>query len=170
MENIPGLYLLFIFLGCVLATIAIWSRRNVYMRTFAVLALVALAGLNYGALVNLLGRPQPVNSFASATIDQDATVLAASIDEGLAIYLWLRHPRERQPRYYKMDWDEEAAIELKRALDQSMRNNTSVMMSPHYEMSLEDKREPLFYTLPHERLPLKPPPEIFEYRNPNNPV
>ena len=41
---------------------------------------------------------------------------------------------------------------------------------PDYETSLETKKEPLFYTLPQQRLPLKPPPEIFEYRNPENPV
>ena len=102
--------------------------------------------------------------------EDDSVVLAASIDEGVAIYLWLRHPRLLQPRYYRMDWDQDAAIALKKAMDQSLRNSSTVMMNPNYEQSLETDKEPLFYALPQERLPLKPPPNIYEYRNPNNPI
>jgi len=170
MENIPVLYVLFVLIGCLLALIAIWSRRTLVVRLGAVLGLVALVSVNYGALVNLLGRPQPVEGIITDTVEDDAIVLAASIEEGQAIYLWLRHPQRRQPRYYILDWDQDAAIALKKAMDQSARNNTTVMMNPHYESSLETDKEPLFYILPPERLPLKPPPEVFEYRNPNNAI
>ena len=170
MENIPKLYLLFVLVGCILAVIAVWSRKRLAVRVGAVAALLALVVMNYSALVNLLGRPQPVEHDSLESFEGEAIVLATSIDEGLAIYLWLRHPNIRQPRYYRLPWDQEAAIALKKALDQSMRNNSTVMMNPNYEGSLETKKEPLFYVLPQERLPLKPPPEIFEYRNPNNPI
>ena len=170
MENLPQLYLLFVLLGCILAVIAVWSRRRLLVRVGAVVALLLLVALNYSALVDLLGRPQPVAHDSIEDFEGDSIVLAASIDEGLAIYLWLRHPNIRQPRYYRLPWDQEAAIALKKALDQSMRNNSTVMMNPNYENSLETDKEPLFYVLPQERLPLKPPPEIFEYRNPNNPI
>jgi hypothetical protein len=103
-------------------------------------------------------------------MEGDSIVLAASIDEGLAIYLWLRHPDIRQPRYYRLPWDQDAAIALKRAMDQSLKNKSTVMMNPNYESTLETNKEPLFYTLPQGRLPLKPPPDIFEYRNPQNPI
>lgn len=170
MENIPVLYLLFVLLGCLLAMIAIWARRSLYIRAGAVMALVALVGLNYAALINLLGRPQPMQSIITDTVDDDAVVLAASIEEGQAIYLWLRHPQQREPRFYILQWDQDAAIALKRAMDQSLRNNSTVMMNPHYESSLEQDKEPLFYILPPERLPLKPPAEIYEYRNPNSAI
>ena len=65
-----------------------------------------------------------------------------------------------------MDWDQDAAIALKKAMNRSMKDNSTVMMRPHYEQSLEAGKEPLFYAMPHERLPLKPKPEIYEYRNP----
>ena len=135
---------------------------------FSQIQISILVALNFTALVNLLGRPQPLDLASEGAFgENDSIVIAATIDEGVAIYLWLRHPNQLQPRYYKMDWDEEAAIELKKALDQSLRENKSVMMHPNFESSLETKREPLFYALPHERLPLKPPPDIYEYRNPN---
>ena len=170
MENIPDLFLLFVLVGCLLAFVAVWSRRNVTMRVFSVFSLIVFAGLNYKALINLLGHPQPLQYSELSDLENDATVLAASIDEGLGIYLWLRLPQIREPRYYRMDWNQEAAIALKKAMDQSMRNNSTVMMSPDYEQSLETNREPLFYALPQDRLPLKPPQEIFEYRNPRNPI
>jgi hypothetical protein len=170
MENIPTLFVLFVLTGCLLAVVTIWSRRNTYLRVFAVLVLIVFAGLNYKALISLLGHPQPMRFSAIEDVENDSTVLAASIDEGLGIYLWLRHPDVREPRYYRMEWDQKAAIALKKAMDQSMRNNSTVMMSPNYEQSLETNREPLFYILPQDRLPLKPPPEVFEYRNPQNPI
>jgi len=169
-ESIPVLYLLFVLLGCLLATITIWSRRTLHVRVAAVAALIVLVMLNYSALINLLGRPQPAEGVITDTIDDDAIVLAASIEEGQAIYLWLRHPQRREPRYYILDWDQDAAIALKKAMDRSLRNKSTVMMNPHYEQSLEGDKEPLFYILPPERLPLKPPPDIYEYRNPNSAI
>ncbi|MEM7292356.1 MAG: hypothetical protein AAF420_03015 [Pseudomonadota bacterium] len=166
MENIPALYLLYLLLGCLLAVVAVWSRRGVWIRAGAVGLLIALVALNYLALVNLLGRPQPIESIASAEIEGDAVVVAATIEEGTAIYLWLRHPRELKPHYYRMDWDQDAAMALKQAMAESLQENSSVMMKPHYEQSLEEDKEPLFYAMPQERLPLKPPPDYFEYRNP----
>ena len=106
------------------------------------------------------------SSIASAEIDNDAIVLAATIEEGNAIYLWLREPEHRKPHYYSMDWDHDAAVALKKAMAQSLRDNSTVMMTPQFEQSLGSDKEPLFYTLPPERLPLKPPPEYLEYRNP----
>ena len=170
MENIPIFYLLFVLAGCVLAMIAVWSRRGIKMRLTAILALIAITVLNYGALISLLGRPQPFGSFAGSTLDRDVVVLAVSIAEGHGIYLWLRHPQEHQPRYYEMKWSHEKAAALKQAMNRSTRENTTLMMNHDYETSLEIGKEPLFYTMPHERLPLKPLPEVFEYRNPNTPT
>lgn len=170
MENIPILYLLFVLLGCLLAIVAIWSRRSLVVRFGAVVGLLCLVALNFTALIDLLGRPQPMQYSRVSEFEKDSTVLAASIDEGLAIYLWLRHPDIREPRYYKMAWDQDAAIALKRAMDRSTRDNSTVMMKPDYETSLETNKEPLFYALPPDRLPLKPPPEVYEYRNPQNPI
>ena len=170
MSSIPIYYLLFVFLGCVLTIIAIWARRRLWIRLTALAILIALVGLNFSALTDLLGRPLPVQYAEHDVFEEDSVVLAASIDEGIAIYLWLRHAHQRQPYYYQMEWDQEAAVALKRAMDRSSRDNSSVMMRPEYESSLEGDKEPLFYALPPERLPLKPPPNVYEYRNPDNAV
>jgi hypothetical protein len=167
MPDIPLFYLLFVLIGCAMAILTIWSRRNLLIRVSAVVLLVGLVSLNYSALTGLLGYPEPLDSLESGSSDGDSIVLAASIDEGVAIYLWLRHPDERAPHYYKMAWDKEAAQTLKLAMDQSYRENSSVMMQQGFEKSLEKNRKKLFYALPHERLPLKPQPDLFEYKNPN---
>jgi hypothetical protein len=167
MPDIPLFYLLFVLLGCLLAILTVWSRKQLRIRIAAVLLLIGLVALNYNALTSLLGYPQPLDNLAMDSSEGDSVVLAASIDEGVAIYLWLRHPNERAPRYYKMEWDQQKAIELKRAMEQSTRDNSALMMKPDYEKSLEINKPKLFYALPHERLPLKPQPDLFEYKNPN---
>lgn len=170
MESIPLLYLLFVLVGCVLTVISVWSRKKLNVRIAAVGVLVVLVVLNYSALVNLLGRPQPIDYADDQSFENGSVVLAASVDEGVAIFLWLRHADQYQPRYYRMKWNQEAAIELKKAMDKSLRENSAVMMRPDYESSLESNKEPLFYALPHTRLPLKPSPDVYEYRNPNSTI
>ncbi|MYB34708.1 MAG: hypothetical protein F4X92_06220 [Gammaproteobacteria bacterium] len=170
MENVPILYLLQTFLAGLLVVIAIWSRRKIGLRIAAVIVLSALVLVGYFSLVNLLGRPQPLEYASFKNSGDDATVIAASIDEGNAIYLWLRIPGTNQPHYYRMDWDHEAATSLKRAIDQSLRNNTSIQFDLEYEPSLENRQMPQFYNLPQPSLPMKPPPEVFEYRNPDSPI
>ena len=170
MENVPILYLLQTFLAGLLVAIAIWSRRKIGPRIATVMILFALVLVGYFSLVNLLGRPQPFEYASPKNSREDATVIAASIDEGSAIYLWLRIPGINQPRYYRMDWNHEAATSLKRAIDQSLRNNTSIQLDLEYEPSLETRQMPQFYNLPQPSLPMKPPPEVFEYRNPDSPI
>lgn len=170
MEDIPEYYLLYVLIGCVLALLAIWSRRRLVVRLAAVGMLLILMLTNYSALLDLLGKPLPFRYAGVEELTGDAIVLAASIDEGIAIYLWLRVPDQRQPRYYRIAWNHDAALSLKKALDRSYRDNSTVMMNPNFETSLEVGKEPLFYILPPERLPLKPPPEVYEYRHPGNPV
>ncbi|MFT7556813.1 MAG: hypothetical protein ACI9LO_003146, partial [Planctomycetota bacterium] len=92
MADIPLFYLLFVLVGCLLALLAVWSRKQLKLRAAAVLLLVALVALNYNALMSLLGYPLPIESLSFESEKGDSIVLAASIDEGVAIYLWLRHP------------------------------------------------------------------------------
>lgn len=170
MENVPILYLLQTLLAGLLVVIAIWSRRKVGPRVAAVLVLFSLVAMGYFSLLNLLGRPQPIEYSALDNSYGKATVIAASIDEGHAIYLWLRHPGATQPRYYRMEWDHEAATALKRAIDLSYRDNSSIEIDLQYEPSIETRQMPQFYNLPPPSLPQKPPPEVYEYRNPDNPI
>ena len=55
---------------------------------------------------------------------------------------------------------------LQAFMAESLQEGSNVMMKPQFEQSLEEEKEPLFYALPQERLPLKPPSDYFEYRNP----
>lgn len=170
MENIPILYLVQVLLAGLLAVIAIWARRKIAPRVVAVLVLFSLVMVGYYSLINLLGRPQPYEHAFFKDVQEDAAVIAASIDEGEAIYLWLRIPGLRQPRYYRMAWDQQTATALKTAIDRSLRNNTSVQLNLQYEPSIEIRQMPQFYNLPIPSLPVKPAPEIFEYRNPDSPI
>ncbi len=66
-----------------------------------------------------------------------------------------------------MDWDNDAAMTLKLAMVQSYRDNSSAMMVPNCDGSLEKNPEKLFCALPQERLSLKPQPDLYEYKNPH---
>ena len=164
--NLPFLFIALTVLSAALAMLAVWSRRSLAIRVIAVIALTAVLVLEYFALTDLLSRPKPAAlELAGEQIDK-ATVLAASIEEGSAIYLWLRLPNIQQPRYYVMPWEQKSAVELQRAIRESRKTGQHVMIDLPFEPSIEIREAPRFYSLPQPRLPLKPRPNVQEYRHP----
>ena len=59
-----------------------------------------------------------------------------------------------------------AAIELQRAIRESRKSGQHVIIDLPFEPSLEIREAPRFYSLPQPRLPLKPRPDVKEYRHP----
>ena len=167
MESIPYYYFSYVLLSCFLAMVAIWARRQLWIRSAAVIMLAVLLGIEYFALTDLLSRPKPAVLERQAERVREARVLAASLDEGNAIYLWLRLPDLREPRYYAMPWEHEAAVELQKAIAQADLDRTFVMMRAPFESTVERRKLPKFYSTPQPRLPIKPVPEAYEYRHPS---
>ena len=165
-NSLPYLFIAFAALCSLLAMITVWSRRSLWVRGGAVVALMSVLALEYFALVDLLSRPKPTELELAGERIEKATVLAASIEEGSAIYLWLRLPGVSEPRYYTMPWEQKSAIELQRAIRESRKSGQHVIIDLPFEPSLEIREAPRFYSLPQPRLPLKPRPDVKEYRHP----
>ena len=167
MGNLPYYFVAFVALGLALALITVWARRGLWLRTIAALVFASLLGLQYFALSDLLSRPKPtVIEFQSKAVEE-ATVLAATFDEGTAIYLWLRLPDVRQPRYYALPWHRKTAIELQKAIREADRHGTRVIMRRPFNDATVEQPQPRFYDVPSNELPTKPVPEVMEYRHPS---
>ena len=167
MIEISYLYVALVLIGSLLALLAIWSRRKFTMRLMATFAFMLLAGTALFSLIDLLSRPKPTSyEFANESVEE-ATVLAVTVDEGHAIYVWFRFPHSREPRAYTYPWDLEMATELKDAIKQANEDRTHLRMRKPFDPSNEVRKAPRFYSLPPERLPRKPEEDPFEYKHPS---
>jgi len=167
MENVPYYYFAYVLISCALAMLAVWARRRLWVRAGAVASLAVLLAVQYVALVDLLSRPKPVALEHRAGVIREARVLAAKFDEGKAIYLWLALAGRSQPRYYFLPWQHREAVDLKKSIRQAELDRSFVMIRDPFEKSLERRELPRFYATPQPRLPVKPPPEVYEYRHPS---
>ncbi len=168
MQYVSIYYLVSVLLVSALAIILVWSWRSLGIRVLSVTALAAIALIGYAALQSLLGNPKPLSESELDFPGKEETsvVIAASVDEGNAVYLWIRHGSLPQPYYYRMDWNDNTAAELEKMLKDSVDDNTEVAIKNNFEDSLDSGKDPLFYTLPRESMPFKPPPVFQDYKTP----
>ena len=167
MTEISILFVTLVLIGCLLGIIAIWSRRKLWVRVFATLIFLAFSGTGLFALVDLLSRPKPTYlEIINKDIDE-ALVLAVNVEEGIAIYVWLKFPNFNEPRAYAYPWNLEMASELKKAIKQANDDRTQLRMRQPFDPSNEIRKAPRFYSLPPERLPLKPESDPLKYQHPS---
>ena len=151
------LFGLLILLAALLANISFWSARRFWPKLAAVLVTAAFLPTAYATVTDLLSRPKPIGLEWSEDIVQEADVLAARIDEGEGIYLWLQVAHIHEPRAYVLPWDEKLARQLHKAQNKAEEQGTDLRMRMPFKLSL-DKEEPRFYAAPQEALPNKQPP------------
>lgn len=167
MQEIPLWYLGFVLLSTLLAIAAVWARRSIAARIGAVMLLAVMLTLQFVALTDLLSRPKPAELETATNTIEEAKVLAASIREGVAIYVWLRIEDTPEPRYYALPWRQKSAVELQRAMRESRRHGGEIVLKMPFASSMELREPPTFYALPPPALPRKPAPNPFEYRHPS---
>ena len=148
------LYGLLVLVATGLAAVAIWAPRSTAPK-FAALVLSALlmAG-GYVSLMEVLGRPKPMEVAWTAEQAEDTTVVAARFVEGEAIYLWLESIEAPVPRAYVLPWSMENAKQLNEATRQAEAEGTEVQMRKLSSDEAETD-EPLFYARPQAPLPDK---------------
>ncbi len=156
MSNIPYFFAALAIMLAGLAFIAVWSRRRPLFKTVAVLLTAAALPLGYLAFVDLLSKPKPLAfEFNRA---EKAEVISAVLDEGKAIYLWLKTPD--QPRYYEIPWDQDVALQLQGAMREAQKKGTGIGMRLQEAekvplgKSVEQRDPQRFFPLP-----FPPPPE-----------
>lgn len=160
------LLVLFAVLGAlagILANIALWAPRRLWVKLGALMATAALLLVGYVALAEMLGRPKPVRIEWARQELAEAAVLGARLDEGRAIYLWLGLDGVAEPRAYALPWSEPLARQLRGAQRAAEQNGVQVRMRNPFERSL-DEREEVFYAAP----PPPPPPKAPPRDNPLN--
>jgi hypothetical protein len=128
-------------------------RGSLWRRTASVALFIALIAVVYGGVLEMMSRPK------TARLEwrnlAEATVLAASMREGEAIYVWLEIEGMSEPRAYALPWDMQAAQQLQQAISDAESSGTGVKVSQPFEPTL-DIGEPKFYALPQPALPPKP--------------
>lgn len=104
----------------------------------------------------LLSLPKPIGHEWLKQNVNKAIVLAVDIQEGRAIYLWLKLDDSDKPLYYSMPWDLKVALQLQRAMAEAEEMGGRLgMHSPFdYEDGL-DPGEALFYPEPQAAGPPK---------------
>jgi len=134
----------YLFIGAVgvaaaLASLAIWAPRITRVRV-AALALAALfMPVAYAQMVELLSKPKPMSFEWYERAASDAVVLGINLDEGRAIYLWLRLAGNDQPRYYVVPWNIKLAEKLEDAADDAVRRNSTIILrNPFQKLSEEE--------------------------------
>jgi hypothetical protein len=157
MDHIFALFVAFVGLTGVLASIAIWAPRRVLIKVKSLLTVALLIPVAYASLADLLGRPKPVAVEWANLRAGEATVLGAQIREGAGIYLWLEMAGLDEPRAYVLPWNRELAQQLQDARRAARKNGNGLKMRrPFAESRTRD--EPRFYAPPQPPAPAKQAP------------
>ena len=144
----------FVLAGGVLASIAIWAPRRMRWKISAVGLSAVLAVTAYASLIDLLGRPKPVEMEWASAMLPGATVVASELREPEAIYLWLRFDDQATPRAYALPWSLDTARQLQQMMQQAERRGSAVRIRQDFAKNI-DTNEPLFYVVPQEAPPPK---------------
>ncbi len=160
MDFVTGLFAATFVLMAILAWSAIRARGKLWRKLAALGALAVLVPLLYIDAMGLMGRPKPITMEWFRDFHQGAVLVGADIREGVAIYIWLRHEGEIEPRAYVLDWDRDTAVRLKEAADTAQEMATDVMVRLSKEdATIEERSGLVFYAEPQPALPEKPPPD-----------
>lgn len=88
---------------------------------------IAYLSLSLIMVTELLSNPKPLQNELFG--EDKAEVVSYVAQEDVAIYLWLMLKGHTVPRYYVMDWSDEAAQELHEAQQQAEQDGTGVEMN-----------------------------------------
>jgi hypothetical protein len=168
---VKDLFLAFsVLIGTValLASIAIWSHRRTSVRTLAVVLTALLVPIGYLSVTELLSQPKPMQHEWFKRHVDEATLLGVSLNEGQAIYLWLRLDDSLEPRYYVLPWQQQLAENLQNLIDEAIRDGASVTIAnPFARKSFDDLGSMNMRIVRPPQPPMKPPsppPQIFNPR------
>jgi hypothetical protein len=137
-----------------LSSITIWAPRRLAMKLLAVGGVTLFLPIAYAGFAQLLALPKPVGLEWWQANAQEATVLAASLKEDEAIYLWLQLKDVPEPRAYALPWHRDLAEQLQAAQREAEEAQTQVQMRLPFEDSLDDQA-PKFYAMPQPQMPGK---------------
>ena len=153
--------------AALLATIAIWAPRRTVPRAAAVGLAVALLPMSYVVLTEILGKPKPIaHEWWGDNVDY-AVLLGTSVDEGRAIYLWVKLDGETRPRYYELPWRRTVAERLQQVTDEAIRTGGRIELNDLFSSKAWENLGVINIDIvPPKAAPLKPPPPPARIFNP----
>ena len=98
-----------------LGSISIWAPRRLAVKLLAVAGVTLFLPAVYAGFAQLLALPKPVALEWWQANASEATVLAASLREDEAIYVWLQLQGVDEPRAYALPWQRDLAEQLQAA-------------------------------------------------------
>ncbi len=150
-----------------LASIAIWAPRPTRVRVLAVVVATLFIPVVYFEMVEMLSKPKPMSFEWYERNTDKAILLSISLDEGNAIYLWLRIDGSLEPRNYKIPWNLRLAEKLEDAYEDAVkRNSTIVLRKPFWRRSLDEWGDLNVEITPPPLPPQKRPPLPPRFFNP----
>ena len=167
MSSLFYFYLTAVLAAVLLATVAIWAPRRTAPRAAAVLLAVALIPASYAALTEILGKPKPVAHEWWSDRVSNAVLLGTSIEEGQAIYLWVKLDGETRPRFYELPWRRTVAERLQEVTDEAIRTRGRIEIKDLFSTRAWDNLGHINIDIvPPRAAPLKPPPPPARIFNP----
>ena len=145
-----------------LAMLAIYAPRPTRVRVIASCVVVLFLPTVYLQFTELLSKPKPIAFEWYERERAKVEVLAVSLHEGEAIYLWLRFPDSREPRAYVAPWNVKVAEKFEKVLEEAVKQDGKVeMRDPFSKRSLQDwgdlSVEIIPPPIPPMKLPQTPP-------------
>lgn len=161
--------ILFFVFAAALASIAIWAPRPARVRILAVTMTLLFIPVAYVELAELLSKPKPMSFEWYYRNTDKAILLGTTLDEGKAIYLWLRLDGSLEPRNYKIPWNLRLAEKLEEAYEDAVkRNSTIVLRKPFWRRSLDEWGDLNVEIIPPPLPPQKNPPPAPRFFNPRD--
>lgn len=133
--------------------VTIWSRRETFIRTAAVMGFMLLTVFIVPMWNETLGWPKPL--WGAWQLQGTQTILSYKFIPGEAIYLYVDGSPE--PISVVMPWSERAALKIQDARKGSQDNgDRSGKFFLDFDWTIIDGLKPLFHTIP---IPAQPPPK-----------
>ena len=141
-----------------LAMLAIYAPRHTRVRVIATCVVVLFIPTVYLQFTELLSKPKPIAFEWYERERAKVEVLAVSLHEGEAIYLWLQFPDSREPRAYVAPWNVKVAEKFEKVLEEAVKQDGKVeMRDPFSKRSLQDWGDLSVEIIPPPMPPMKLP-------------
>jgi len=155
-------------LAAALTSLAIWAPRVTRVRIAAMVIAVFFIPLGYVQFAELLSNPKPKSFEWYERNVAEAEILGVSLEEGEAIYMWLRLDGAIEPRYYVFPWNLKLAERLEEDVENATARNSKLVIKNPFERRMGENLGDLnLEIVPPALMPLKKPripPRIFNPR------
>lgn len=167
MDNLIYVFAVTTAIAAALASLAIWAPRLPWARVCALVAATALIPISYVQFVEFLSRPKPQSMEWLNRDAEAAEILAVSLAEGEAIYMWLRFSGDLEPRYYKFPWDIRTAEQLEEDMENAAAKRGKLVLRNPFENRRQSEAGDLNVEIvPPALPPTKAPPSMPRFYNP----